>query len=197
MDNVIKLISVIIWPLIVLFLALFYQGSVKELLGRLKSASTTGLTFSDKAEEARKDADQVAAGTLDDEWVERLKGMAASQPWLAVRQAWFEVRRVAKEKAGGSAGDNRTTPERVRDLRDKELVTQNTYRLTSTLHGLYWDMRKAPEQVNAPAAIDYVEASAAVVKALESAQPEVPLANAEQADPAHAKVGRSALDKQA
>ena len=78
---------------------------------------------------------------------------------------WLEVRRAALEKEGGKPGKNRTTPDRVRDLRDKELVTQDTYRLTNTLHGLYWDMRKAPEQVSAPAAADYVEAAAALMRA--------------------------------
>jgi hypothetical protein len=184
MDNTIKLISVIIWPLIILFLALFYQGSIKELLARLKSASTSGLTFSEKAEEARNEAETISearnedetisADIPDEEWVRRLKDQAAYQPWLVVRQAWHEVRRVAREKMGGTSGDGLTTPQRIKPLRDKKLISEDTYRLANTLHGLYFDMRKAPDQVSAPAAVDYVEACAAVVKELESVALEAP-----------------------
>jgi hypothetical protein len=174
MNNIIKLISVIIWPLIILFLALFYKGSIQELLGRLKSASTSGLTFSEKAEEARNEAEDISADIPDDEWVRRLKGQAENQPWLAVRQAWHEVRRVAREKMGGKSGDSLTTPQRIKPLRDKKLISEDTYRLTNTLHGLYFDMRKAPDQVSAPAAVDYVEACAAVVNELESVALEAP-----------------------
>lgn len=42
--EVVSLVTALIWPAIVLTLAIFYQGAIKDLLKRLKSAQVAGFT---------------------------------------------------------------------------------------------------------------------------------------------------------
>jgi hypothetical protein len=169
----IKLVTALSWPVAVLVLALFFQGSIKDLLKRLKTVEGPGFkgAFSEQAEKALSTADHIEVEVpVRDPATLALIHQTASHPWWAVHQAWRLVREAARDATGGRYGDGIGTPDRVRALRDEGRVPEEVYQLTRTLHGLYLDIRSSPGQLTPDAASDYVEAAAKLGQALLAAK---------------------------
>jgi hypothetical protein len=97
---------------------------------------------------------------------EALINQTATQPWWAAHQAWRLVRWAAKEATGARAGDFDNTAERVKYLLSEGLITEDVYKVTLALRGLYGEMRAKPQQLDPAAASDFVEAAAKLVHTL-------------------------------
>jgi hypothetical protein len=109
--EVVSLVTALIWPVVVLILAIFYQGAIKDLLKRLKSAQVPGFkgAFDKSAEKVLDKADvalresNVVDKTVRDPATQLLINQTASQPSWAVHQAWRNIRDAAL-KATGAKG---------------------------------------------------------------------------------------------
>jgi hypothetical protein len=172
--EVVSLVTALIWPAIVLTLAIFYQGAIKDLLKRLKSAQVAGFkgAFDKSAEKALDKADtalresNVADKTVRDPATQLLINQTASQPSWAVHQAWRNIRDAALKATGAKGAELASTPERVDYLLNEGLVSQDVYELALTMRGLYDEVREEPGALTPTAASDFVEAAAKLVEVL-------------------------------
>lgn len=166
-SNVTQIITSAIWPVAAIILALIFKESIQELLSRIKGVSAFGLEakLAERAEEARDQAEDIEV--VSSPAAEALLDVAVSAPWRAVHQAWLLIQKTARGAAKGGYGDGTTTPERVRSLLQKNEVSSDTYQLAIVLAGLYHDMKKTPERIDAAAASNYVQAAAKLVSAIE------------------------------
>lgn len=163
-------ITTLIWPAVVVILALVFRTPIMELLGRLKNLQVAGVKTEfnvfaevafDSAETIQVTPDSATAALID---------QTATQPWPAVRQAWLLIQTTAREAVNGRAKDGNTTPERVRMLLSQDRTSADVYQLAKVLSGLYNEMKKSPAQIAPSAAADYVHAAAKLVAALSAAK---------------------------
>jgi hypothetical protein len=165
--DVIRLVSSLIWPAIVVVLALLFREPITSLLRRLKSIETAGFkgAFNEPAEQALDKADAIDAPSANDPATQALIDQTASHPWWAVHQAWRAVRWAAVQ-ATGELPASANTEERVQLLIDQGSAEQDLLQLTRTLRGLYYDMKAEPQLLTGTAAADYVEAASKLAEAL-------------------------------
>jgi len=164
--DMIKLVSSLIWPAIVVLLALLFREPIIGLLRRLKTIEAGGFrgAFNEPAEVALVKADAIAPSAYDPA-TQALIDQTASHPWWAVHQMWRSVRWTARLLTKDLEGSF-NTEERVRHLANQGLVGEDVFQLTMTLRGLYYDMKAEPQLLTSTAAADFVEAASKLAQAL-------------------------------
>jgi hypothetical protein len=165
--DVIKLVSSLIWPAIVIVLALVFREPITSLLRRLKSIEAAGFkgAFNEPAEQALDKADAIGAPATYDSATQALIDQTASHPWWAVHQAWRAVRWAAAQ-ATEELPASANTEERVQLLVNRGYASEDLLQLTRTLRGLYYDMKADPQLLTSTAAADYVEAASKLARTL-------------------------------
>jgi hypothetical protein len=191
-DNETKIITSALWPSSVLVLAVIFRRPIAGLLPRLRSLKVAGVSAELEPEAARAndqasalasapalDAGSARGGetAVTDPETSSLVQHAAQEPWWAARQSWQRIRTAARQASGGTLGDGKSTPSRVRALRDAGRVSDEVYDLTRTMYHLYFTMRKAPEQVTPSTASDYADAAGKLVRALQETPMQAPVAD--------------------
>jgi hypothetical protein len=169
--DVINLVSVLVWPAIVVLLVFLFRDPIKNLLERMKSFEAPGFkgAFNEQAEQALGEAEAIAFPAAHDQATQALINQTASQPWWAVHQAWRSVRWAAERALAGSKGSGTTTIDAVQRLHDQGRVDDSVVQLTLTLRGLYYDMKADPQTLTSTAAADFVEAAATLARVLRAA----------------------------
>jgi hypothetical protein len=169
--DVINLVSVLVWPAIVVLLVFLFRDPIKNLLERLKSFEAPGFkgAFNESAEQALGEAEAIAFPAAHDQATQALINQTASQPWWAVHQAWRSVRWAAERASPGSKEPGTTTMDAVQRLHDQGLADDNVVQLTLTLRGLYYEMKAEPEALTSTAAADFVEAASTLARVLRAA----------------------------
>lgn len=162
----IKLVSALIWPVIVVVLALLFREPITGLLKRLKSIEAPGFkgAFNEPAEQALDKADAIAPQAFDPA-TQALIDQTASHPWWAVHQSWRSVRWAAVQATPDLEGEP-TTPDRVQHLVKQGRAGEDLLQLTVTLRGLYYDMKAEPQLLTSTAAADFVEATSRLAQAI-------------------------------
>jgi hypothetical protein len=173
MTDVINLVSVLVWPAIVVLLVFLFRDPIKNLLERMKSFEAPGFkgAFNESAERALGEAEAIAFPAAHDQATQALISQTASQPWWAVHQAWRSVRWAAERASPSSQGPGATTMDAVQRLHDKGLVDDSVVQLTLTLRGLYYEMKAEPEVLTSTAAADFVEAASTLARVLRAVSP--------------------------